>query len=221
MGYPGDQEAEVMASAAQHLPTLDLVNGVSEALGNVIARVSLPAGDEPPSRLHALWFMAILCLRGIRAASWVVRAGYEDQALGYVRVVDELFNRAQKVWEDKSGEYARQWLADRGPGKPMKLTDKEFWDIASGPPHGTVRAIYDWLAISADDGSTRIMVGPELMPPRANATLAHLSYEAAAVGWRLSTEAELGGTNWAKLSAAIQSAMDEFVPDSGAGPAAG
>lgn len=131
--------------------------------------------------------------------------------------MDELYNRSEKVSADPSGEYARQWLADKGPGKPAKLTDKEFWDVTSGPPHGTVRAVLDWLAISAEDGATQISVGPELLPARANATLAHLCFESAAVGWRLSTEAGLK-MSWTKLHAASQQAMDTYLPEPNENP---
>jgi hypothetical protein len=110
MAHPADQEDEWIASATEQLPTLDRVNKVGEALATAISTVEIPAGAESPPRLKALWFMAILCFRALRAASWVVRVGYEDQALANVRVVDELFNRARRVGEDHSGEYARQWF---------------------------------------------------------------------------------------------------------------
>lgn len=202
----------MMASAAEDLPTLDLAHKVSHTIGKVISQVKLPPGSEPPPRLHAVWFMAILCFRSLRAAMLVVSAGYEDQAAGYVRVIDELFNRARKVCADTSGEYARQWLADKGPGKPAKLTDKDFWEWTSAPSHGTVRAILDWLAISADDGSTGIVVGPERMNPRANATLTHLAYEAAVVGALLTAVAGID-TTWARVFARIERYMDEYLPD--------
>jgi hypothetical protein len=210
--YPADQEALMLASADKDLPTLDLAHKVSQTIVEVISQVSMPPDSEPPPRAQALWFMAILSFRSLRAAMLVVSAGYEDQAAGYVRVIDELFNRARKVYTDQSGEYARQWLDNKGPGKPAKLTDQDFWDWTSGPSHGTIQAIQDWLAVGGDDGSVAIAVGPERLDPRANATVTHLAYEVVGIGSLLAAEAGID-TSWAELLAVIDGFMDEYIPE--------
>src|SRR5205823_6554719 len=98
------------------------------------------------------------------AAMAVLSSGYEDQAIGYQRLVDELQNRARKVWEDKSGNYAREWLDGKTLGKGAKLAGQDFWEFLSAPVHGNVRAVLDWLAVSEDDGATHVVVGPERRP---------------------------------------------------------
>jgi hypothetical protein len=115
--------------------------------------------------------MAIIALRALRATMQALRTGYEDQEIGYQRLIDELHNRSQKLAEDESGEYARHWLQGRGLGKGAKLAGQEFWEFMSGPVHANARAVLDWIVISQENGSTQIVVDPKRRPDVANLCL--------------------------------------------------
>jgi hypothetical protein len=107
----------------------------------------------------------------------VFSIGYEDQAIGFHRLIDEVHNRAQAVDADGSGREASEWLAGRNMGKGAKLAGREFWDFLSGPVHANSRAVHDWLAITQEDGTTRVMLGPERRPTMANPALAIMAAE--------------------------------------------
>lgn len=161
--------------------------------------------------------MAVIAFRAARAAIWVSRVGYEDQAVAYVRLIDELHNRAQRVRADASGNYAPKWLAGR-LGKGAKLAGQEFWEMLSGPVHATARAVLDWLAISQDDGSTKVVLGPERRPEVANGTLVYIAGELRDIAAMLSAAAGMPLDGLAPLTAAVQSAQREhWGPDGVAG----
>lgn len=173
-----EMEEALRLTAEMDLPALALADNVSRLLAEVIQGISIDATEEDPSpkalRIHALWFMAIITLRALRAAMQALRTGYEDQAIGHQRLIDELHNRAQQLAKDESGGYARRWLEGRGLGKGAKLAGQDFWEFMSGPVHANARAVLDWIAISQADGSTQIVAGPERRPEVANPALVSL-----------------------------------------------
>lgn len=124
-----------------------------------------------------------------------MRSGYEDQAVGFQRLIDEVHNRAQKERDDKSGEYARRWLEGRGLGKGAKLAGQEFWELLSGPVHANGRAVFDWIAVTQPDGSAKIVIGSERRPEMANPTLVYMASDARDLTNLLAMEAGLTGTS--------------------------
>ena len=172
---------------------LELADDVSYLLCEIVQHITIqPRNDEAEPtelRLQALWFMAIVALRALRAAMNALAVGYEDQAIGHQRLIDELHNRAQRVRDDESGEYARRWLAGRNSDKGAKLAGQDFWDFLSGPVHANARAVLDWIAISQDDGSTKIVIGPGRRPGVANAGLTYMAGEARDLASMLAQEA--------------------------------
>jgi hypothetical protein len=184
-------------------------------LAEVIQRIRIDPGqpdDEPArDRLHALWYMAISALRASRAAMHIFSLGYEDQSVGYQRLIDELHNRAQRVRADASGQYATRWLAGRSQGKGAKLAGQEFWDFLSRPSHADVRAIMDWIAVPQEDGSVKIVIGPERRPEQANAALTYISGEARDIASMLALEAGLT-VDLRSLDLRLAAAQAEFIP---------
>jgi hypothetical protein len=90
--------------------------------------------------------MAIIATPAVRACMTVISMGYEDQAVGYTRLITELVAASQKVVGDHSGEYASQWLKGR-TATGSKLADQEFYKRVSGPLHASVDGILDWLNV--------------------------------------------------------------------------
>ena len=187
------REAEVAAAAFDALPTLVLADDVSQLLAEIVQNVTVGESDDTPTgaRRHALWLMAIIALRALRSAMHILTVGYEDQVAGYTRLIDELHNRAQQVRNDQSGEHARRWLAGRPVGKGAKIGEQGLWEFLSGPVHANVRAALDWLAISQDDGSTKVLLGPERRPDLANGALVFMASEGRDIANLLALEAGL------------------------------
>lgn len=209
------QEAALLAGAQRDLAALQLADEVTALLVDFIQRIRIeprqPDGESANDRLHALWYMAISALRASRAAMHVLSLGYEDQSVGYQRLIDELHNRAQKVRADASGQYASQWLAGRSQGKGAKLAGQEFWDFLSRPSHADVRAIMDWIAVPHEDGSVKIVIGPERRPEQANAALTYISGEARDIASMLAAEAGLA-VDLRSLDLRIAAAQAEYIP---------
>jgi hypothetical protein len=211
-----ERERELLRTARSELAALALADEVSRLLAKLVQRVTIDATQEDRSpedfRRHALWFMAIIVLRALRAAMQVLSVGYDDQSLGYQRLIDELHNRAQKVREDKSGEYARQWLDGRSLGKGAKLAGQEFWEFLSRPVHGNARAVLDWLAITQDDGSAKVVIGPERRPEVTNAALTYMASEARDIANLLAIQNAMK-LDLGELDARIHQAFAKYIPD--------
>jgi len=195
-----------------------LADDASRLLCDLIERFKVAPADGDASaddvRRHALWFMAIIAFRALRAAMNTFAIGYEDQAVGFSRLLDEVHNRAQAVHGDASGKEAREWLAGRNLGKGAKLAGREFWDYLSGPVHANVRAVLDWLTITQPDGSNEVKLGPERRPVVANATLTLMASETRDIanllalhfGVRLDLRA---------LDSKIHAAKGKYIPEDG------
>lgn len=211
-----EREEALRLTAEADLPMLALADNVSQLLAEVIQGISIDATEEDPQpkalRTHALWFMAIITLRALRAAMQAFRAGYEDQAVGYQRLVDELHNRAQRLVKDGSGGYARQWLEGRGLGKGAKLAGQDFWEFMSGPVHANARAVLDWLAISHATGSTQVVVGPERRPEVANPALVFMAMEGRDIANLLAIESGRP-CDIVVLDTQIREASATWIPD--------
>jgi hypothetical protein len=209
------REEQLRQAAGEELPMLALADEASRLLAEVVQRIKIDAASEDRSardyRVHALWFMAIIALRALRAAMQALRSGYEDQSVGFQRLIDELHNRAQKVRHDESGDYARRWLDGRGLGKGAKLAGQEFWEFLSGPIHANARAVFDWIAISQPDGSAKIVIGPERRPEVANPALVYMASEARDLATVLAMEAGVI-LSISDLDARIRAALETWIP---------
>jgi hypothetical protein len=185
-------EASLAQTASVDLPMLAVADLASRLAVEVIGRTPVPpssidTGRDVSTLQHrAIWFMAIIATRGIRACMAVISVGYEEQAVGYTRLITELVTASQKVVADHSGEYASQWLKGR-TATGSKLADQEFYKRVSGPLHASVDGILDWLAISVDHGDHHVVVGPERRPEGANATLVFMAGAARDIAVQLAS----------------------------------
>lgn len=113
------QEASLSHTASIDLPMIAVADLASRLAFEVIGRTPVPPsrteeGRDVSNLQHrAIWFMAIIATRAVRACMAVISVGYEEQAVGYTRLVAELVTASQKVVDDHSGEYASQWLKGR------------------------------------------------------------------------------------------------------------
>jgi hypothetical protein len=203
------QQEEVLRSRAlDDIPELLLADKVSHAVADLVQ--ATPVDARPRERApgefqhQALWLMAVIGLRALRAAMNVIAVGYEDQAAGYQRLIDELWNRAQKVRFDKSGNYAQQWCEGKPPGKAAKLTEQGLWEFWSRTQHADPAAVLNWVAITQEDGSATVLLGPERRPELVRGALTVM----------LSEVRDLGAMLAAQVSTAVpdlDSLTDEIV----------
>ena len=215
------REQELLRSAADDLPMLGLADDVSHLLVEVIEQVTVDASQQDRTaddlRRHALWFMAIITVRAMRSAMRVLAIGYEEQSVGYQRLIDELHNRAQQIHADESGDHARRWLDGKPVGKGAKLAGQGFWEFLSGPVHANVRAVLDWLAISQDDGTAKVVIGPERRSEVANAALTYMASEGRDIANLLALEVGLS-LDLTEIDGRLHKAHDTYIPDTpGAG----
>lgn len=192
-------EEDLRQRAAEDLPALELASKAGDFLASIIAITPVPpsAPDQSPRERqhHAIWLMAIQAFRALRVAMDTIAIGYDDQAVGKVRLIFELQARAEKTFQDESGEYARKWLAGGSGGSGARLVGQKFWEMLSGPPHATVRGTLDWTAIPNEDGSTEIVLGPERRIDLSNSTLISLAANIRDIGHMLEvvTRVSVGG----------------------------
>ncbi|HEY4896296.1 MAG TPA: hypothetical protein VII01_09415, partial [Solirubrobacteraceae bacterium] len=169
------RERESWTRAGSQLEALEVADDASRLLAELVQRVTIDATEDERGRdelaRHALWFMAIITFRALRAAIHMFAIGYEDQAIGFQRLIDELHNRAEAIDADESGDQARAWLDGKNVGSGAKLAGQQFWEFLSGPVHANVRAVQDWLAVTQPDGSARVTIGPERRPEMADPAL--------------------------------------------------
>src|ERR1035441_585507 len=213
------RETELAEGADGEREALSLADEVSRLLAEIIQNVSIGATmDEPDAddlRRHALWFMAIITFRALRAAMHMFAIGYEDQAVGFHRLIDEIHNRAMKINDDDSGDQARAWLEGKNFGKGAKLAGQEFWEFLSGPVHANVAAVHDWLAVTQPDDTARVTVGPERRPEMANPALTFMSGEGRDIGYLLARRCELR-LDLKTLDARIHAAQAAHIPEDAA-----
>jgi hypothetical protein len=169
---------------------LELADRSSRLLVEVVGLTPVPPSTEKAGRdvaaLHhqAVWFMAIIATRAVRACIAVMRVGYQEQAAGYARLLSELLGAAEKVVDDQSGEYAQQWL--EGKTKTgANLAGQQLYGLLSGPAHASVKGILDWLTIPREGGNHDVVIGPERRAEAANATLVYVAGIARDIAARL------------------------------------
>jgi hypothetical protein len=217
------QEASLSHTASIDLPMLAVADLASRLAFEVIGRTPVPPsrteeGRDVSNLQHrAIWFMAIIATRAVRASMTVISVGYEEQAVGYTRLVAELVTASQKVVDDHSGEYASQWLKGR-TATGSKLADQEFYKRVSGPLHASVDGILDWIAIPVGDGNHDVVVGPERRPEGANATLVFMAGAARDIAVQLAGHRSLA-INLSQLDKEIHAGHARyFVAEEGDSP---
>lgn len=210
------RETEFAERADGELEALSLADEVSRLLAEIIQNVTIDATKDERGaddlRRHALWFMAIITFRALRAAMHMFAIGYEDQAVGFHRLIDEIHNRAMKINDDDSGDQARAWLEGKNFGKGAKLAGQEFWEFLSGPVHANVAAVHDWLAVTQPDDSARVTVGPERRPDMANPALTFISGEGRDIAHMLARRCDLH-LDLKTLDARIHAAQAAHIPE--------
>ena len=213
------RETEFAERADGELEALSLADEVSRLLAEIIQNVTIDATkderDADALRRHALWYMAIITFRALRAAMHMFAIGYEDQAVGFHRLIDEIHNRAIKINDDDSGDQARAWLEGKNFGKGAKLAGQEFWEFLSGPVHANVAAVHDWLAVTQPDDTARVTVGPERRPEMANPALTFMSGEGRDIGYLLARRCDLR-LDLQTLDARIHAAQAARIPEDAA-----
>ncbi len=92
-GPPRDIDAaeeDLRQRAAEDLPALELARKAGDFLASIIAITPVPpsASDQSPRERqhHAIWLMAIQAFRALRVAMNTIAIGYDDQAVGKVRL---------------------------------------------------------------------------------------------------------------------------------------
>jgi hypothetical protein len=215
---PFDRAEEHLASTADaDLPVITVLRLASDRLGWVLQHAGFEATeqDPPPAsyvRSKSLLYIGVLAVRAARAAIAVLRVGYEAEVLAYKRMLLELHSRAQRVVGDESGEYARQWLANRAgkPARSLRDVPDRLWDVLSNSSHADPRAVENFLAISRDDG-TALVVLPERRPAFSNGTLAVMAGEVRDLAMILAREHQVEVPDRAELDALIKWAFDTHL----------
>lgn len=166
-------ERRLLDAAAREIPTDNLLDEVIDVASPVIAASAwdgLP--DDAPPRTSERWTAAsaltAMALRAARTTALTVRAGYAAEALADVRRLFEIAGHAQHVAEDKSGEYAANWLAGRGRSGRARSAFGEsdshpMWKLMSGQAHAQFDA-YAGFSAGFDEGRLVHQVGPRRDP---------------------------------------------------------
>jgi hypothetical protein len=193
------------------LPAYHVANAATEALLWTINNSSLEAStdEKPPAsywRAKALLYLGVIAVRATRAAMAVIACGYEAETMGFKRTLTEVHSRAQRVVNDPSGTYAKEWLQGRA-GKPAKavggFAPEGFFDMLSHSSHADHRGVENFLAISQPDGTTKLLTIPERRFEVSNGTLAAFAGETRDVAVILAKERDLTIPNLVELDAAI------------------
>ncbi|HEX3173591.1 MAG TPA: hypothetical protein VHQ43_05160 [Solirubrobacterales bacterium] len=214
-----DQEETLRRTATAEIGALPVAEQAGEFLADALRNAPVRPSPEGEKRMpaefrqQALWMMGVQSFRALRAALGIIASGYDDQAVGHVRLISELHGRARKVFEDESGEYARQWIAGRAGGSGAKVVGQDLWEVLSGPPHPSARATFDWTALSPENGPTLVVLGPERRPDLSNGTLAFIAGEIRDIGYVLATASGLSGVLPEFLDAVVLAAHERYLRD--------
>lgn len=217
---PFDREEEKLASSADaDLPTIGVRRLATDRLGWVLQHACFEATDKDPPpasyvRAKALMYMGVLAVRAARAAIAVLRVGYEAEVLPYKRMLLELHSRTQRVVDDESGEYARQWLTNRAgkPARSLRDVPDGLWDLLSNSSHADARAVENFLAISHEDGASLVVL-PERRPDFSNGTLAMMAGEVRDIAVIIAREHELKIPNRPQLDGLVRWAFENHLPE--------
>jgi hypothetical protein len=210
-----ERERELRETVSDDLSAYRVADAAAEALRAVLARCRLEthSGDgEPPAewwRKKARLYIAVLAVRASRTAMSDIACGYEPEALVQKRRLLELHSRMQRVNNDASGSYAKEWLRGRA-GKPAKAV-AEFaptglWESLSHTSHADHRAVEDFLAVTGggEDGLHGLVIDPERRPEISNPTLAIVAGETRDIARGLAHEFNLDVPGLQSLDTAIQ-----------------
>lgn len=210
-------EEDLRQRAAEDLPALEVASKAGDRLASIISGTPVPpaAGNQSARERqhHAIWLMAIQAFRALRVAMNTIAIGYDDQAVGKVRLIFEVHARAEKTLNDLTGEYAREWLAGRSGGSGARLVGQHFWETLSGPPHATVRGTLDWMAISNEDGTTEVVLGPERRIQLSNSTLTSLAANIRDIGHMLEIVTGVSAGGLEQLDAEIDALGKIYLPE--------
>jgi hypothetical protein len=214
----------------KELPAYVLADMASEALVSVLDQAGFETQEgegEPPAsywRARALLYLGVLAVRQTRAAMAVLASGYEAEVMGYKRTLMEAHSRVQRVVDDASGSYAREWLRGRA-GKPAKAvggySPEDLWAMLSHSSHADHRAVENFLAISQPDGTTKLLTTPERRAEVSDSTLAVFASETRDIAALIARENGVQVPNIEVLDSvltahpALQDAGGE--PDAGSG----
>jgi hypothetical protein len=179
-------EGAMRASVWHQLPSYRLADMATETLLSVLDQAGFESHEseaEPPPlywRARALLYLGVLAVRATRAGMVVIASGYEAEAMNHKRTLMEVHSRVQRVVNDRSGVYAREWLRGRA-GKPQKAVGgyapDDLWKMLSHSSHADHRAVENFLAISQPDGSTKLLSIPERRVDVSDAMLAMFASE--------------------------------------------
>lgn len=175
-------ERRLLDTAQQELWTSPLLDAVIDVAPDVLGaltwqRVPDEASPGWASRSTAMLGLAAMGLRATRIVALAVRSGYGPEGFGNLRRVLEAAGHSVNVANDESGQYAANWLAQRGrAGRPRTAFDNTpeqdaIWRLMSGLVHATFA---DFTNLSADidaDGRLIHRVGPQRAITVDNAAL--------------------------------------------------
>lgn len=213
-GY-SDKEESLRGTVSAQLSAYAVADAATEALRAVLAgcRLDSHAGDgEPPAewwRRKALLYIGVLAVRAARTAMSDIASGYEPEALPQKRRLMELHSRMQRIRDDESGSYAKEWLRARA-GTPSRAVGKfaptGLWESLSHVSHADHRAVEDFLAVTGggDDGLHGLVIDPERRPELSNPTLAMVAGETRDIARNLADEFGLDVPGLRGLDAAIR-----------------
>ncbi|HEX8052316.1 MAG TPA: hypothetical protein VF517_04935 [Thermoleophilaceae bacterium] len=196
--------------ADEHLPTLDLADRSSDALGRVLQAFNLPKRtpeqrDDEWRQTLAVINLGINAARSLRSMMVLLRHGYEPEAIALQRRLIEAQARILRVIDPVSGpDHARQFLKgeDGTAGKAVSALPKDLWKGLNNAAHADYRAIEQHLLSTDEEGSTRFYLVPRRRETASNMLLV------LGAGHVLSAAAEIG-----KFKAIALDPLMDVLPD--------
>jgi hypothetical protein len=173
------------------LPTFELAERVSGALGLVLQTVNVPAADgsgrEDTAQLRAALYLGILAGRSMRAIMALLRVGYGAEAFVFARRLVEIYARVERVLDEKNGPaQAAAWLkgGDRKPSSVVDVPDW-YWHGMGRVAHADHRAVEQHLIRERPDGKADFMMLPMRDIALSNTTLVEASARTLEVAYRI------------------------------------
>lgn len=167
-------ERQLVATASGELWSDALLDAVVDAAAPLLDGASWrEVPDGAPSRWSqrstAMLALAAMALRATRTVALTVRAGYAAEALGGLRRLFEAAGHAQRVAEDASGQYAKNWIYGRG--KPARarvafgpVESEPFWRFMSGESHAEFATHVNLSAAFDEERGLIHTIGPNRDP---------------------------------------------------------
>jgi hypothetical protein len=146
--------------------------------------------DPRAAQLTAQLFLGIRMFRTIRAARWVLAAGYEPEARAHHRVLLELLAHRNAIRDDPTGREAAAWLSGKraqGISASVKaITEPGLYSLLSHYSHGGPEPVLRLL-----DSERQTL---SLAPSHSIATRAALLLQAGVAHAQATVISELDGT---------------------------